>query len=153
MLGGLFLTWSRIFPRQAKYELTLSAANVVKTNVAKQSAAPQEIYSYRIPWLRRWSSLFLNEFISLHDCRWKLLPRPNQVIVENLVLFSCTCLHLSFSLLLLVCDGLSITENSFVSTFVKPLSSLKHSIKDFTTTKRHFISLFNYSNVCLHGGY
>ncbi len=50
------------------------------------------------------------------------------LVKNNLAQSCCTCLHLSFTPLLLVRD-VSSTENSLLaSTLVKPFSILKHSI-------------------------
>ncbi len=49
-------------------------------------------------------------------------------VKKNFVLSSCTCLHQSFTPLLLVRDVSSTVNSLLASTLVKPLSILKHSI-------------------------
>ena len=90
------------------------------------------IYTYRRPcWRRWWSSLFLKESIVVH-CTTEggslFHSLTTSLAKKNLVQSSCTCLHLSFIPLLRVRDELSIENSLLASTFVNPLSILKHSI-------------------------
>ncbi len=57
-------------------------------------------------------------------------PLSHDVIAvkRNLVQSRCNCLHLTFALLLLVHDESSIKNSLLASTFVYPLSILKHSM-------------------------
>ena len=82
--------------------------------------------------LRRWwSSLFLNEFI-VSQCTTEggslFHSLTTSLVKKNLVQSNWTCLHLSFNPLVLVRDVLSIENILLASTFVNPLSILKHSI-------------------------
>ena len=54
--------------------------------------------------------------------------RTTTLVKKNLVQSEFTCLHLSFTPLFLVRKVSSIINNVDLSTFVKPLSILKHSI-------------------------
>ena len=67
--------------------------------------------------------------VTLDHWRWELIPFSHyNVGEENLVQSEFTCLHLSFMPLFLVRKVSSIINNFVLSTFVKPLSFLKHSI-------------------------
>ncbi len=87
-------------------------------------------YLYRRPcWRRWWSSLCLKEFIVLHFITVSgsvFHSLTMSLVKNNLVQSRCSCLHLSFIPLLLVRDELSIENSLLASTFLNPLSILKH---------------------------
>ena len=116
-----------------KHELRSMSKTCSGAIAVKQPAVRQVQFThYRISWLRRWwSSLFLNEFIVSH-CTTEdgslFHSLTTSLVKKNLVQSSWTCLLLSFIPLVLVRDVLSIENILLASTFVNPLSILKHSI-------------------------
>ncbi len=95
---------------------------------------------YRKPcWRRRWSSLFLKEFIMLHcttEGGSSFYSLTTSLVKKNLVQTRCSYLHLSFTLLLLVRDESPIKNSLLAFTFVNPLYILKHSTS--FPRRRHF---------------
>ncbi len=82
-------------------------------------------------WRKWWSSLFLKEFIVLHcttegGSLFHFLKMS--LVKKNFVQSRCIFLHLSFTPLLLVRDESSVKNSLLASTFINPLSILKHSV-------------------------
>ncbi len=103
---------------------------VVRSKRVKQPAVRHAISLHRKPcWRKWWSSLFLKEIIVLL-CTTKggslFHSFTTSLVKKNLVQSRCSCLHLSFTPLLLVCEESSIKKSLLASIFVGPLSISKH---------------------------
>ena len=103
--------------------------------------------------MRCLSSFTLNELIEVH-CATKdeslFHSLTTSFVQKNLVQSSCTCLHLNLIRLFLVREEPSIRNNLFASTFVNPLSILKHSISFPLRRRFSRKNKFNFASLSLY---